>query len=99
MRKHQYAAPKFVYKYPNCGRSYNTEGHLNEHMKQHQLGRSLSTLWENLHSQVKSALKSHLLSCPKTPGGPPAKKFKCDVCGKSYFRSGELARHRRDKQH
>ena len=89
-RKHDTTAARFHCQHPGCDRSYTTLGHLNEHTKQHR-----TSLCPNCGKifTVSSGLKSHLLSC--SPDGQPLpKKFKCDVCDKAYYRSGEMARHR-----
>ena len=44
-------------------------------------------------------IKSHLLSCPSTPGGVPEKRFQCEICNKAYYRQAELTRHQKSKGH
>ena len=96
--KYDVTAPRFHYQHPRCGRSYTTQGHLIEHSKQHRGFKSPPCPNCGKTFTANSSLKSHLLSCG--PGGQPLpKKFKCNICNKAYYRSGELSRHRRNKNH
>ena len=97
-RKHDNTALRFHCQHPVCDRSYTTLGHLNEHTKQHRGIRTPPCPNCEKTFTVSSGLKSHLLSC-SPDGQPMPKKFKCDICDKAYYRSGELAMHRRDKNH
>ena len=97
-RKHDPATPRFQCKHTGCNKSYTTCGYLNEHSKLHTGTRTPPCPNCGKTFTVSSGLKSHLLSC--IPDGQPMwKMFKCDVCDKAYYRSGELARHCRDKSH
>ena len=97
-RRHDTTTPRFHCQHSGCGRNYTTQGHLNEHTKQHRGFKSPPCPNCGKTFTANSSLKYHLLSCG--PGGQPLpKKFKCNVCNKAYYQSGELTRHRRDKNH
>ena len=98
-RVHDPEGKKFKCSYAGCEWAYNTKGHLNEHQKSHQLGRSPPCPHCGKDFSGTYGLKCHLLSCASTPGGVPEKQFQCEVCNKSYFRQSKLTRHQKSKNH
>ena len=98
-RTHDPEGKKFSCTWPHCGRSYGSKGHLNQHYKQHQQGRTPPCPYCGETFSCKYGYDSHMLSCAETPGGPPEKKHKCDTCDKKYYRSCELLRHQKSKGH
>ena len=84
-RTHDPEGRKFECDWAGCNRVYNTKGHLNEHRKLHVQGRSPPCPHCGKDFSGKNSLKSHLLSCPSTPGGVPEKQFQCETCGKAYY--------------
>ena len=82
-----------------CDQAFNTKGHHNEHKKSHIQGRSPPCPHCGKDFAGKYSLKSHLLSCPSTPGGVPEKQFQCEICGKMYYQQSELTRHQKSKGH
>ena len=88
-RVHDPEGKKFKCNYAGCERAYNTKGHLNEHQKSHQLGRSLPCPHCGKDFSGMYGLKCHLLSCASTPGSAPEKQFQCEVCNKSYYRQSK----------
>ena len=98
-RTHDPEGKKFSCTWPHCGRSYGSKGHLNQHYKQHQQGRTPPCPYCGETFSCKYGYDSHMLSCAETPGGPPEKKHKCETCDKKYYRNCELLRHRKSKGH
>ena len=82
-----------------CERVYNPKGHLNEHQNIHTQGRSPPCPHCGKEFSGMYGLKSHLLSCPSTPGGVPEKQFQCEICNKAYYWQAELTRHQKSKGH
>ena len=97
-RTHDPEGKKFKCDLVGCDRAYNTKGHLNEHRKSHIQGRSPPFPHCGKDFAGKYGLKSHLLSCPSTPGGVPVKQFQCETCGKASYQWSELTRHQKSKQ-
>ena len=78
-RTHDPEGKKFKCDWAGYDRTYNTEGHLNEHMKIHTQGSSPPCPNCGKTFSWKYGLKSHLLKCPATPGGVPEKQFQCET--------------------
>ena len=99
MKTHGDMGTKLVCDHPGCGRSYTTEGHLNEHKKKHSGVKFICSRC-NKSLATKSGLTSHLLSCRDPDSNePPPKRYRCDTSDRAYFRSSKLTRHKKTAGH
>ncbi|KAK2947649.1 putative Zinc finger protein 76 [Blattamonas nauphoetae] len=90
LRTHDGLRP-YVCPHEDCGKSYKNQFHLRRHITRvHQTGKEFVCHYPDCGSSYKSAdalkkhMKVHDLEYP----------YKCDVCGKGYFKPSQLENHK-----